>query len=131
MYSNEDIKKLRSDFLEKTKTIREQIDNKKAKIEKDQQTLRNHQKKLDLQQQSYENEVNSLVTELILKDGRDKNEVQEIYNYLMNFNQSDEQPTVKHSESDKSEEVHTSSTNHVSQETSYVRSDNQNYHTQQ
>lgn len=131
MYSNEDIKKLRSDFLEKTKTLREQIDNKKAKIEKDQQTLRNHQKKLDTQQQSYKNEVNSLVTELILKDGRDKNEVQEIYNYLMNFNQSDEQPTVKLSESDKSEEVHTSSTNHVSQETSYVRSDNQNYHTQQ
>lgn len=131
MYSTEDIKKLRSDFLEKTKTLREQIDNKKAKIEKDQQTLRNHQKKLDLQQQSYENEVNGLVTELVLKDGRNKDEVQKIYNYLMNFNISDEQSTVKHSESDKSEEVTTSSTNNVSQETSYVRSDNQNYHTQQ
>ncbi|MDU7037927.1 MAG: hypothetical protein E6346_00840 [Lactococcus lactis] len=131
MYSNEDIKKLRSDFLEKTKTIREQIDNKKAKIEKDQQTLRNHQKKLDLQQQSYENEVNGLVTELVLKDGRNKDEVQKIYNYLMNFNTSDEQSTVKRSESDKSEEVTTSSTNNVSQETGYVRSDNQNYHTQQ
>ncbi|MCO6290662.1 hypothetical protein [Staphylococcus epidermidis] len=131
MYSNEDIKKLRSDFLEKTKTLREQIDNKKAKIEKDQQTLRNHQKKLDAQQQSYENEVNSLVTELVLKDGRNKDEVQKIYNYLMNFNTSDEQLTVKHSESDKSEEVSTSSTNYVSQETGYVRSYNQNYHTQQ
>lgn len=131
MYSTEDIKKLRSDFLEKTKTLREQIDNKKAKIEKDQQTLRNHQKKLDLQQQSYENEVNGLVTELVLKDGRNKDEVQKIYNYLMNFNISDEQSTVKHSESDKSEEVTTSSTNNVSQETGYVRSDNQNYHTQQ
>lgn len=104
MYSNEDIKKLRSNFLEKTKTLREQIDNKKAKIEKEQKTLRNHQKKLDVQQQSYENEVNGLVTELILKDGRDKDQVQKIYNYLMNFNQSDEQSTVKHSESDKSEE---------------------------
>ncbi|WP_317608906.1 hypothetical protein [Staphylococcus epidermidis] len=131
MYSTEDIKKLRSDFLEKTKTLREQIDNKKAKIEKDQQTLRNHQKKLDLQQQSYENEVNGLVTELVLKDGRNKDEVQKIYNYLMNFNISDEQSTVKHSESDKSEEVTTSSTNNVSQETGYVRSDNQNYYTQQ
>lgn len=131
MYSNEDIKKLRSDFLEKTKTLREQINNKKAKIEKDQQTLRNHQKKLDLQQQSYENEVNGLVTELVLKDGRNKDEVQKIYNYLMNFNISDEQSTVKHSESDKSEEVTTSSTNTVSQETGYVRSDNQNYYTQQ
>lgn len=131
MYSNEDIKKLRSDFLEKTKTLREQINNKKAKIEKDQQTLRNHQKKLDLQQQSYENEVNGLVTELVLKDGRNKDEVQKIYNYLMNFNTSDEQSTVKHSESDKSEEVTTSSTNNVSQETGYVRSDNQNYYTQQ
>ena len=49
----------------------------------------------------------------------------------MNFNTSDEQLTVKHSESDKSEEVSTSSTNYVSQETGYVRSDNQNYHTQQ
>lgn len=131
MYSTEDIKKLRSDFLEKTKTLREQIDNKKAKIEKDQQTLRNHQKKLDLQQQSYENEVNGLVTELVLKDGRNKDEVQKIYNYLMNFNISDEQSTVKHSESDKSEEVTTSSTNNVSQETGYVHSDNQNYYTQQ
>lgn len=131
MYSNEDIEKLRTDFLNKTKALREQIDNKKAKIEKDQQTLRNHQKKLDTQVQSYENEVNALITKLVLKDGIDKNKVQEIYNFLMNFNQSDEQPTVKHSESDKSEEVHTSSTNHVSQETSYVRSDNQNYHTQQ
>lgn len=131
MYSTDDIKKLRSDFLEKTKTLREQIDNKKAKIEKDQQTLRNHQKKLDLQQQSYENEVNGLVTELVLKDGRNKDEVQKIYNYLMNFNISDEQSTVKHSESDKSEEVTASSTNNVSQETGYVRSDNQNYYTQQ
>lgn len=131
MYSTEDIKKLRSDFLEKTETLREQIDNKKAKIEKDQQTLRNHQKKLDAQQQSYENEVNGLVTELVLKDGRNKDEVQKIYNYLMNFNTSDKQSTVKHSESDKSEEVTTSSTNNVSQETGYVRSDNQNYYTQQ
>jgi len=131
MYSTEDIKKLRSDFLEKTETLREQIDNKKAKIEKDQQTLRNHQKKLDAQQQSYENEVNGLVTELVLKDGRNKDEVQKVYNYLMNFNTSDKQSTVKHSESDKSEEVTTSSTNNVSQETGYVRSDNQNYYTQQ
>lgn len=46
MYSNEDIEKLRTDFLNKTKALREQIDNKKAKIEKDQQTLRNHQKNL-------------------------------------------------------------------------------------
>lgn len=131
MYSTEYIKKLRSDFLEKTKTLREQIDNKKAKIEKDQQTLRNHQKKLDAQQQSYENDVNGLVTELVLKDGRNKDEVEQIYNYLMNFNTSDEQSPVNHSESDKSEEVTTSSANHVSQETGYERSDNQNYHTQQ
>ncbi|MBM6053314.1 hypothetical protein H6L70_11815, partial [Staphylococcus epidermidis] len=62
MYSNEDIEKLRTDFLNKTKALREQIDNKKAKIEKDQQTLRNHQKKLDTQVQSYENEVNALIT---------------------------------------------------------------------
>ncbi|ETJ20654.1 hypothetical protein Q604_UNBC18394G0001, partial [human gut metagenome] len=64
--------------------------------------MRNHQKKLDTQVQSYENEVNALITKLVLKDGIDKNKVQEIYNFLMNFNQSDEQPTVKHSESDKS-----------------------------
>ncbi|MBF0770574.1 hypothetical protein [Staphylococcus warneri] len=131
MYSTEDIKKLRSDFLEKTKALREQIDNKKAKIEKEQQTLRNHQKKLDTQVQSYENQVNSLITELVLKGDRDTNEVQKIYNYLMKFNQSPKQSTVKHSEGDKSDEVTTSSTNHVSQETGYERSDNQNYHTQQ
>lgn len=131
MHNNEDIKKLRSDFLEKTKALREQIDNKKSKIEKEQQTLRNHQKKLDTQVQSYENEVNSLITELVLKGNRDTNEVQKIYNYLMNLDESPEQSTVKHSEGDKSDEVITSSTNTVSQETSYVRSDNQNYHTHQ
>lgn len=129
MHNNEDIKKLRSAFLEKTKALREQIDNKKSKIEKEQQTLRNHQKKLDTQVQSYENEVNSLITELVLKGNRDTNEVQKIYNYLMNLDESPEQSTVKHSEGDKSDEVTTSSTNTVSQETSYVRSDNQNYHT--
>lgn len=83
MYSNEDIKKLRSNFLEKTKTLREQIDNKKAKIEQEQKTLRNHQKRYDEKIKEYENEVNNLITHLVLRNGVDINQAKSIYNYLM------------------------------------------------
>jgi len=83
MYSNEDIKKLRSNFLEKTKTLREQIDNKKAKIEQEQKTLRNHQKRYDEKIKEYENEVNNLITHLVLRNGVDTNQAKSIYNYLM------------------------------------------------
>lgn len=83
MYSNEDIKKLRSNFLEKTKTLREQINNKKAKIEQEQKTLRNHQKRYDEKIKEYENEVNNLITHLVLRNGVDTNQAKSIYNYLM------------------------------------------------
>jgi peptidoglycan hydrolase CwlO-like protein len=84
--SNDDIKKLRSRFLEETKTIRNQIDNKKAKIEQEQKTLRNHQKRYDEKLTEYENEVNNLITKLVLRNGVDTNQAKSIYNYLMEGN---------------------------------------------
>lgn len=84
--SNDDIKKLRSRFLEEIKTIRNQIDNKKAKIEQEQKTLRNHQKRYDEKLTEYENEVNNLITKLVLRNGVDTNQAKSIYNYLMEGN---------------------------------------------
>lgn len=84
--TNDDIKKLRSRFLEETKTLRNQIDNKKAKIEQEQKTLRNHQKRYDEKIKEYENEVNNLITHLVLRNGIDNNQAKTIYNYLMEGN---------------------------------------------
>ena len=84
--TNDDIKKLRSRFLEETKTLRKQIDNKKSKIEQEQQTLRNHQKRYDEKLTEYENEVNNLITHLVLRNGADTNQAKSIYNYLMEGN---------------------------------------------
>ena len=84
--TNDDIKKLRSRFLEETKTIRNQIDNKKAKIEQEQKTLRNHQKRYDEKIKEYENEVNNLITHLVLRNGIDNIQAKSIYNYLMEGN---------------------------------------------
>lgn len=84
--SNDDIKKLRSRFLEETKTLRKQIDNKKAKIEQEQKTLRNHQKRYDEKIKEYEYEVNNLITHLVLRNSIDNNQAKTIYNYLMEGN---------------------------------------------
>lgn len=90
--SNDDIKKLRASFLDDTKTLRKQIDNKKAKIEQEQKTLRNHQKRLDEHIEDYKNEVNKLITKLVLHQNVDNVQAQQIYNYLMN----EESKTEKH-----------------------------------
>lgn len=82
--SNDVIQKLRASFLDDTKTLRKQIDNKKAKIEQEQKTLRNHQKRLDEHIEDYKNEVNKLITQLVLKQNIDNGQAQKIYNYLMN-----------------------------------------------
>ena len=87
--TNDDIKQLRSRFLEETKTIRNQIDNKKAKIEQEQKTLRNHQKRYDEKIKEYENEVNNLITKLVLRNGVDTNQAKNIYNYLMEGNSNE------------------------------------------
>lgn len=72
MSLQEEITNMRNNFTSKTSTLRKQINNKKHKIEQEQKTLRNHQKKYDEQLEEYKNDVNKLITKLALKDNIDK-----------------------------------------------------------
>lgn len=83
MSLQEEITNMRNNFKSKTATLRKQIDNKKHKIEQEQKTLRNHQKKYDEQLEEYKNNVNKLITKLALKDNIDQRKIKSIYQYLM------------------------------------------------
>lgn len=125
--TNESITNMRKEFLSKTSTLRKQIDNKKAKIESEQKTLRNHQKRFDEQVEDYKNEVNNIITQLVLKQNVDPEEVKKIYSYLMNFNPAGEQSTDKHSETYNHAEPKGSSSDNVSLQHTSERADNQNH----
>ena len=62
MSLQEEVTKMRKDFKSKTSTLRKQIDNKKQKIEQEQKTLRNHQKKYDEQLEEHKNIIITLQT---------------------------------------------------------------------
>ena len=83
MSLQEEITNMRNNFKSKTATLRKQIDNKKHKIEQEQKTLSKHQKKYNEQLEEYKNDVNKLITKLVLKDNIDQRKIKSIYQYLM------------------------------------------------
>lgn len=123
MSLQEEITNMRQNFTSKTSTLRKQIDNKKHKIEQEQKTLRNHQKKYDEQLEEYKNDVNKLITKLALKDNIDQRRIKSIYQYLMTGSSETEvmQSSVK------SDETTDSSSDNDTQHYKSERSDNQNY----
>ncbi len=106
---NNKIIKLKHDFQSKTEKLRTQIDNKKAKIEQEQATLRKHQKNYDDQKKAYENDVNALMTQLMLKENCSQEQAKKIYDDLMNLDTPAEPRGYKHSEADVSDDVEASS----------------------
>ncbi|OPF66058.1 hypothetical protein ATN85_10350 [Staphylococcus hominis] len=122
MNLQEEVTKMRKDFKSKTSTLRKQIDNKKQKIEQEQKTLRNHQKKYDEQLEEYKNDVNKLITKLALKDNIDQSKLKSIYQYLMTGSSK----TDEMQSSVTSDETSVSSSDNVTQHYTSERSDNQN-----
>lgn len=122
MSLQEEVTKMREDFKSKTSTLRKQIDNKKQKIEQEQKTLRNHQKKYDEQLEEYKNDVNKLITKLALKDNIDQSKLKSIYQYLMTGSSK----TDEMQSSVTSDETSVSSSDNVTQHYTSERSDNQN-----
>lgn len=122
MNLQEEVTKMRKDFKSKTSTLRKQIDNKKQKIEQEQKTLRNHQKKYDEQLEEYKNDVNKLITKLALKDNIDQSKLKSIYQYLMKGSSK----TDEMQSSVTSDETSVSSSDNVTQHYTSERSDNQN-----
>jgi len=123
MSLQEEITNMRQNFTSKTSTLRKQIDNKKHKIEQEQKTLRNHQKKYDEQLEEYKNDVNKLITKLALKDNIDQRRIKSIYQYLMTG--SSETEVMQSSVT--SDETTDSSSDNDTQHYKSERSDNQNY----
>lgn len=123
MSLQEEITNMRQNFTSKTSTLRKQIDNKKHKIEQEQKTLRNHQKKYDEQLEEYKNDVNKLITKLALKDNIDQRRIKSIYQYLM----SGSSETEVMQSSVTSDETTDSSSDNDTQHYKSERSDNQNY----
>lgn len=123
MSLQEEITNMRQNFTSKTSTLRKQIDNKKLKIEQEQKTLRNHQKKYDEQLEEYKNDVNKLITKLALKDNIDQRKIKSIYHYLMTG--SSETEVMQSSVT--SDETTDSSSYNDTQHYKSERSDNQNY----
>ena len=123
MSLQEEITNMRQNFTSKTSTLRKQIDNKKHKIEQEQKTLRNHQKKYDEQLEEYKNDVNKLITKLALKDNIDQRRIKSIYQYLMTG--SSETEVMQSSVT--SDETTDSSSDNNTQHYKSERSDNQNY----
>ena len=122
MSLQEEVTKMRKDFKSKTSTLRKQIDNKKQKIEQEQKTLRNHQKKYDEHFEEYRNDVNKLITKLALKDNIDQSKLKSIYQYLMTGSSK----TDEMQSSVTSDETSVSSSDNVTQHYTSERSDNQN-----
>lgn len=122
MSLQEEVTKMRKDFKSKTSTLRKQIDNKKQKIEQEQKTLRNHQKKYDEHFEEYKNDVNKLITKLALKDNIDQSKLKSIYQYLMTGSSK----TDEMQSSVTSDETSVSSSDNVTQHYTSERSDNQN-----
>lgn len=122
MNLQEEVTKMRKGFKSKTSTLRKQIDNKKQKIEQEQKTLRNHQKKYDEQLEEYKNDVNKLITKLALKDNIDQSKLKSIYQYLMTGSSK----TDEMQSSVTSDETSVSSSDNVTQHYTSERSDNQN-----
>ena len=123
MTLQEEITNMRNNFTSKTATLRKQIDNKKQKIEQEQKTLRNHQKKYDEQLEEYKNVVNKLITKLALKDNIDQRKIKTIYQYLMTGSYK----TDEMKSSVTSDEPTGSSSDNDTQHYTSERSDNQNY----
>lgn len=123
MSLQEEITNMHQNFTSKTSTLRKQIDNKKHKIEQEQKTLRNHQKKYDEQLEEYKNDVNKLITKLALKDNIDQRRIKSIYQYLMTG--SSETEVMQSSVT--SDETTDSSSDNDTQHYKSERSDNQNY----
>ena len=123
MSLQEEITNMRNNFTSKTATLRKQIDNKKQKIEQEQKTLRNHQKKYDEQLEEYKNDVNKLITKLALKDNIDQRKIKSIYQYLMTGSYK----TDEMKSSVTSDEPTGSSSDNDTQHYTSERSDNQNY----
>lgn len=123
MSLQEEITNMRQNFTSKTSTLRKQIDNKKHKIEQEQKTLRNHQKKYDEKLEEYKNDVNKLITKLALKDNIDQRRIKSIYQYLMTG--SSETEVMQSSVT--SDETTDSSSDNDTQHYKSERSDNQNY----
>lgn len=123
MSLQEEITNMHQKFTSKTSTLRKQIDNKKHKIEQEQKTLRNHQKKYDEQLEEYKNDVNKLITKLALKDNIDQSRIKSIYQYLMTG--SSETEVMQSSVT--SDETTDSSSDNDTQHYKSERSDNQNY----
>ena len=121
MSLQEEVTKMRKDFKSKTSTLRKQIDNKKQKIEQEQKTLRNHQKKYDEHFEEYKNDVNKLITKLALKDNIDQSKLKSIYQYLMTGSSK----TDEMQSSVTSDETSVSSSDNVTQHYTSERSDNQ------
>lgn len=122
MSLQEEVTKMRKDFKSKTSTLRKQIVNKKQKIEQEQKTLRNHQKKYDEHFEEYKNDVNKLITKLALKDNIDQSKLKSIYQYLMTGSSK----TDEMQSSVTSDETSVSSSDNVTQHYTSERSDNQN-----
>lgn len=122
MSLQEEVTKMRKDFKSKTSTLRKQIDNKKQKIEQEQKTLRNHQKKYDEHFEEYKNDVNKLITKLALKDNIDQSKLKIVYQYLMTGSSK----TDEMQSSVTSDETSVSSSDNVTQHYTSERSDNQN-----
>lgn len=123
MSLQEEITNMHQNFTSKTSTLRKQIDNKKHKIEQEQKTLRNHQKKYDEQLEEYKNDVNKLITKLALKDNIDQRRIKSIYQYLMTG--SSETEVMQSSVT--SDETTDSSSDNDTQHYKSERSDDQNY----
>lgn len=122
MNLQEEVNNMRNNFKSKTATLRKQIDNKKQKIEKEQKTLRNHQKKYDEQLEEYKNDVNKLITKLALKDNIDQRKIKSIYQYLITGSPK----TDEMQSSVTSDETTVSSSDNDTQHYTSERSDNQN-----
>lgn len=127
MYNEEYFKKLRTKFLTKTDNLRNQIDNKKEKIEREQKILRNHQKKFNEQLETYKNEVNRIITKLTLQNDVNQSYVKSIYNYLMDGLDETGGNNIANKSNVSQDESLDSSSDNISQSNISERSSNQNY----
>lgn len=128
MYNEGYLEKLRTNFLTKTENLREQIDNKKEKIEREQKILRNHQNKFNEQIETYKNEVNSIITRLVLQNDVEQSEVKDIYNYLVNVLEETGDNNNSNKSTVSQDESLDSSSDNIPQSNISERSANQNYY---